>query len=62
MRLNIKPCAAWPREGGRYAVSRLRRTVTMNITVEDCKRFNIATKCEKLKIVKGPGELMRRKT
>ena len=33
-------CAARPREGGRHAVSEIRRVVSMKITVENSKRGN----------------------
>ena len=35
MRKSRKSCAAWPREGGRHAVSKFKRAVTMKIAVED---------------------------
>ena len=35
MRRSRKSCAARPREGGRHAVSKFRREVSMKIPVED---------------------------
>ena len=44
-------CAARPREEGRHAVSKIRRAVSMKITIEDSERGNIATMRERLKTV-----------
>ena len=38
MRVSKKSCAARPREGGRNAVSKFRRVVSIKITVEDSKK------------------------
>ena len=35
VRISGKSCAARPREGGRHAVSKFKRAVSMKITVED---------------------------
>jgi hypothetical protein len=43
--------AAGPREGGRHAVSKFRRAVTMKIAVEKRERSNIAAVNERLKTV-----------
>lgn len=51
MRVNRKSCAARPREGGRHAVSKLRRAVTMEIIIEDRKKSNIKVVIERLKTV-----------
>ncbi len=53
-----KSCAARPWEGGRHAVSKFRRAVTVKTAIEDRQRCNIATVFERLKTVRG-GELMR---
>ena len=44
-------CLARPREEGRHAVSKIRRAVSMKITVEDTKRGNITAMRERLKTV-----------
>ena len=51
MRVCRKSCAARSREGGRHAVSKFKRTVSMKITVEDSKRCNTVAECERLKTV-----------
>ena len=51
VRGSSKSCAARPLEGGRHAVSKFRRAVTMKITIEDRKRSNIAADIERLKTV-----------
>ena len=38
-----KSCAATPQEQGRYAVSKIRRAVSMKIAVKESKRGNIAS-------------------
>ena len=60
MRERRQSCATRPREEGRHAVSKIKRAVSMKITVEDSKRGNITAKKERLKTVRGE-ELMRRK-
>ena len=60
MRKSRKSCAARPQEGGRHAVSKFRRAVTMKIAIENRKRSNIAADIERLKTVRG-GELTRQK-
>ena len=42
---------ARPREGGRHAVSKFRRAVTMKIAVKDRQRCNITTVFKRLKTV-----------
>ena len=44
-------CAARLQEEGRHAVSKIRRAVSMKITVEDSKRANITAMRERLKTV-----------
>ena len=44
-------CAARPPEEGRHAVSKIRRAVSMKITVEDSKKGNIVAIRERLKTV-----------
>ena len=51
MRVSGKSCAAGPQEGGRHAVSKFRRAVTMKIAIKDSKRSNIAAKFKRLKTV-----------
>ena len=51
MRESRESCAARPREGGRHAVSKIRRAVTMKIAVEERERSNITTVFERLKTV-----------
>ena len=51
MRVSRESCAARPREGMKHAVSKFRRAVIMEITVEDSKRCNIAAECKRLKTV-----------
>jgi hypothetical protein len=51
VRESRKSSAAGPREGGRHAVSKFRRTVTMKIAVEKRERSNIAAVNERLKTV-----------
>ena len=46
-----KSCAARPREQGRYAVSEIRRAVSMKIAVKESKRGNIAAMRQRLKTV-----------
>ena len=43
--------AARPPEEGRLAVSKIRRAVSMKVTVENSKRGNITAKRERLKTV-----------
>ena len=40
MRVSKRSCAARSQEGGRYAVSKFRRAVSLKITVEDSKICN----------------------
>jgi len=61
VRVCKKSCAARPWEVWKHTVSKFR-TVSMNITVKDTKRCNIAEKCERLNILFNGGELIRRKT
>ena len=42
VRKSRKSCAARPREGGRHAVSKFRRAVSMKIAIKYRKRCNIA--------------------
>ena len=49
MRVSGESCAARPREGGRHAVSKFRRAVTMKIAIKDSKRSNTAANFERLK-------------
>ena len=42
MRVRSQSCAARPQEKGRHSVSKIRRTVSMKITVEDSERGNTA--------------------
>ena len=51
MRESRKSSAAGPREGGRHAVSKFRRAVTMKIAVEKRERSNIAAVNERLKTI-----------
>ena len=51
MRVSGESCAARPQEGGRHAVSKFRRAVTMKIAIKDSKRSNIAAKFQRLKTV-----------
>ena len=46
-----KFCAARPQEQGRYAVSEIRRAVSMEVAVKDSKRGNIAAMRKRLKTV-----------
>lgn len=48
MRVGGMSCATGPREGRRHAVSKLRKIAT----VEDSKRSNIATDCERWKAIR----------
>ena len=48
MRVSGKSGAARSPEGGRHAVSKFRRTVTMKITIKDRERSNIAAVFERL--------------
>ena len=48
-----KPCAARLNEEGRHAVSKINRTISMKIMIEDGKRFNILAVRERLKTVRG---------
>ncbi len=43
MSMSRKSCAAGPREGGRHAVSKFKRAISVNISIEDRKRGKIAT-------------------
>ena len=47
MSMSRKSCAAGPRDGGRHAVSKFRRAVSMNISIEDRKRGNMAVEFER---------------
>ena len=49
MRANRKSHAARPQEGGRHAVSKFRRSVSMEITVEDNKRCKISAEIKRFK-------------
>ena len=51
MGVNRKSCVVRPREGWRHAVSKFRRAVSMQITIEDSNRCNIAVECKRLKTV-----------
>ena len=51
MRESRHSCAAWPHEGWRHAVSKLRRAVSVKITREDRKTSNVAAECKRLKTV-----------
>ena len=42
MSMSRKSSAAGPREGGRHAVSKFRRAVSVEISIKDRKRGNIA--------------------
>ena len=44
-------CEARPQEGGRHAVSKFKRAVSIKITVEDSKRCNTMVECKRLKTV-----------
>ena len=46
-----KSCATRPQEDRRHAVSKINRTVSMKIAIEDSKRCNVPMKREKLKTV-----------
>ena len=46
-----KSCAARPLKQGRYAVSKIRRAVSMKIAVKESKRGNIAAMRKRLKTV-----------
>ena len=46
-----KSSAARPKKGGKHAVSKIRKAVSMKITVEYSKRANITAKRERLKTV-----------
>ena len=59
MRERRQSCAARPREEERHAVSKIRRAVSMEITVEDSKSGKITAMRERKKTVrhrKGTGE------
>ncbi len=43
MNISRKSCATGPRKGGRHAVSKFRRAVSVKIAIEDRMRCNIAT-------------------
>ena len=47
-----KSCAARLWEGRSYTISKFRKAVTMKISVEGSKRYNIVVDCEKLKTIK----------
>ena len=51
MRERGQSCAARPREEGRHAVSKIRRAVSMKISVEDRERQQCGEKREGLKTV-----------
>ncbi len=52
MSLSAKAGAARPQEGvGTHAVSKFRRAVRVNITIEDKKRGNLAAEFEREKIL-----------
>ena len=51
MRESRESSAAGPRERGRHAVSKFRRTLTMKIAVEKRERSNIAAVNERFKTV-----------
>ena len=51
VRISRESCAAGPQEGGRHAVSKFRRAVTMKIAIKDSKRSNIPAEFERLKTV-----------
>ena len=46
-----KSCAAKPREQGKHAVSKIRRAVSMKISVKESKRGNVAAMRKRLKTV-----------
>ena len=46
-----KSCAVRPQEDGRQAVSKINRTISMKIAIEDSKRCNTTMKRERLKTV-----------
>ena len=46
-----KSCVARPREQGRHSVSEIRRAVSMEVTVKESKRSNIAAMRKTLKTV-----------
>ena len=48
VRVSRKSGAARPPEGGRHAVSKFRRAVTMKITIENRKRSNTAADFKRL--------------
>ena len=52
IRVSGESCAAGPREGGRHAVSKIRRAVTMKIAIKDNKRSNTAAMFKRLKTVR----------
>ena len=51
MKVSRNSCAARPWVGASHTVSKLRRAVSVKITVENSKRCNTAMECKRLKIV-----------
>ena len=52
-----KSCTLRAKEEGKYTASNIKREVTMKISIEDCKKYNIPSQEERLKTVRQKREV-----